>query len=65
MKAFNVDLLDDEIQLAKQLSRKYLETIVDDICTGGTPLNEDQIKIIWASIAVFANQCVQEEELKT
>jgi hypothetical protein len=65
MQAFKVDLLDDEIQVAEKLSRKYIESIVDDICIGGTPLKEDQIKIIWASIAVFANQCVQEEEIKT
>ena len=65
MKAFKVDLLDDEIQVAEKLSQKYFDTIVDDICTGGTPLKEDQIKIIWASIAVLATQCIQEEELKT
>jgi len=60
MKTFTVDLLEDEIQVAEKLSRKYLETIVDDICVGGVDLKQDQIKIIWASIESFANQCVKE-----
>ena len=63
MKKFTVDLLDDEIKTAENIARSHIERIVDSIVFG-SELKEDQIRIIWASIEAFANECNKEYEEK-